>query len=475
MQIKKLSLKNFRNYEEEEFEFSPGLNVLFGKNAQGKTNCAEAVFYLCTGSSLRIRHDRQLIRSGAERARIAAVASNRFGDVSIEADIGENSREIRINGSKISKNADLLGNVNSVFFSPGELRLIQDGPDERRRFLNLSLSQLSRGYYTALLRYNKILEQRNALLKNRDVSLVLETLPVWDEQLCLYAARVACARAEFVARLAPLAAEAHAFLTDGAEALSLGMDRTYQGEEEEIAARLLREMSGAYEKDGVVQKAIAGLKENSDMLVIADLCLCEYTDHGHCGVLDGDGYVMNDETIELYGRTAVSQAEAGADIIAPSGMMDGQIAAIRIALDDAGFKNVPIMAYSAKFYSAYYGPFRDVANSAPGKGNRAGYQMPCGNRLEAMREIEMDVAEGADMIMVKPAGPYLDIIRDARERFDLPLAAYQVSGEYAMIKAAAQNGWIDEERIMMESLLGIKRAGADIIITYFAREAARLL
>ena len=219
--------------------------------------------------------------------------------------------------------------------------------------------------------------------------------------------------------------------------------------------------TGAYEKDGVVQKAIAGLKENSDMLVIADLCLCEYTDHGHCGVLDKDGYVMNDETIELYGRTAVSQAEAGADIIAPSGMMDGQIAAIRTALDDAGFKNIPIMAY--------------VANSAPGKGNRAGYQMPCGNRLEAMREIEMDVAEGADMIMVKPAGPYLDIIRDARERFDLPLAAYQVSGEYAMIKAAAQNGWIDEERIMMESLLGIKRAGADIIITYYAREAARLL
>ena len=233
--------------------------------------------------------------------------------------------------------------------------------------------------------------------------------------------------------------------------------------------------TGAYEKDGVVQKAIAGLKENSDMLVIADLCLCEYTDHGHCGVLDKDGYVMNDETIELYGKTAVSQAEAGADIIAPSGMMDGQIAAIRMALDDAGFKNIPIMAYSAKFYSAYYGPFRDVANSAPGKGNRAGYQMPCGNRLEAMREIEMDVAEGADMIMVKPAGPYLDIIRDARERFDLPLAAYQVSGEYAMIKAAAQNGWIDEERIMMESLLGIKRAGADIIITYYAREAARLL
>lgn len=233
--------------------------------------------------------------------------------------------------------------------------------------------------------------------------------------------------------------------------------------------------SGAYAKDGVVQKAIEGLKKNSDMLVIADLCLCEYTDHGHCGVLDKDGCVINDETIELYAKTAVSQADAGADIIAPSGMMDGQIAAIRAALDDAGHKNVPIMAYSAKFYSAYYGPFRDVANSAPGKGNRAGYQMQCGNRREAMREIELDIEEGADMIMVKPAGPYLDIIREARDRFDLPLAAYQVSGEYAMIKAAAANGWIDEERIMMESLLGIKRAGADMIITYFAEEAARML
>ncbi len=233
--------------------------------------------------------------------------------------------------------------------------------------------------------------------------------------------------------------------------------------------------SGAYQCDGVVQKAIEGLKENSDMMVIADLCLCEYTDHGHCGVLDDSGYVMNDETIELYGQTAVSQAQAGADIIAPSGMMDGQIEAIRIALDDAGFKNIPIMAYSAKFYSAYYGPFRDVAESAPGKGNRAGYQMQCGNRLEAMREIELDIAEGADMIMVKPAGPYLDIIREARDRFDLPLAAYQVSGEYSMIKAAAANGWVDGDRIMMESLLGIKRAGADIVITYFAEEAARML
>ena len=233
--------------------------------------------------------------------------------------------------------------------------------------------------------------------------------------------------------------------------------------------------SGAYEKQGVVQKAIEGLKENSDLLVIADLCLCEYTDHGHCGILDGCGCVKNDETIELYGRTAVSQAEAGADIIAPSGMMDGQVAAIRTALDDAGFKNVPIMAYSAKYQSAYYGPFRDIAESAPGKGDRAGYQMAWGNRKEAMREIEFDVAEGADMIMVKPAGPYLDIIRDAANTFDLPLAAYQVSGEYSMIKAAAANGWVDEERIMKESLIGIKRAGADIIITYFAEDMARML
>lgn len=233
--------------------------------------------------------------------------------------------------------------------------------------------------------------------------------------------------------------------------------------------------TGAYERDGVAQKAIAGLKENSDMLVIADLCLCEYTDHGHCGVLDQCGCVRNDETIELYGRTAVSQAEAGADIIAPSGMMDGQVAAIRMALDDAGFKNVPIMAYSAKYQSAFYGPFRDIAGSAPDKGDRAGYQMAWANRKEAMREIEFDIAEGADMIMVKPAGPYLDIIREAADRYDLPLAAYQVSGEFAMIKAAAANGWIDEERIMKESLIAIKRAGADIIITYYAEDMARLL
>ena len=249
MQIKKLSLENFRNYEKEEFSFSPGLNILFGKNAQGKTNCAEAVFYLCTGSSLRIRHDRQLIRAGAPRARIAAVAENRYGEVSIEAEIGENSREIRVNGNKIAKNAELLGNINSVFFSPGELRLIQDGPDERRRFLNLSLSQLSRSYYTALLRYNRIVEQRNALLKNRDFSLVFETLPVWDEQLCTYAAAVAYRRADYIRRLAPLAAEAHAFLTDGREELAVSPQKKYAGSEQDIKDRLFEELRESCERD----------------------------------------------------------------------------------------------------------------------------------------------------------------------------------------------------------------------------------
>ncbi len=231
----------------------------------------------------------------------------------------------------------------------------------------------------------------------------------------------------------------------------------------------------AYSNNGVVQQAIRGLKENSDLLVIADLCMCEYTDHGHCGILTHDGYVDNDRTIQTYGQIAVSQAYAGADIIAPSGMMDGQIAAIREALDDNGFQNIPIMAYSAKYQSAYYGPFRDIACSAPGKGNRAQYQMDPANRREALREIEGDLEEGADIIMVKPAGPYLDIIRDAAERYPVPICAYQVSGEYAMIKAAAANGWIDEDRIMMESLTSIKRAGADMMITYYAEKAARML
>ncbi len=249
MFIKKLTLVNFRNYEGETFAFSEGVNVLSGRNAQGKTNCAEAVFYLCTGASLRIRHDRQLIRHGESCASLRAEAESRYGSVVLEADVFENKRELRVNGSKVSRTADFIGNMNSVFFSPGELRLIQDGPDERRRFLNLSISQTSRAYCTALQRYNKILEQRNNLLKERDASLILETLPVWDEQLARYAAVIVRHRREFLSKLSPLAAEAHAYLTDGAETLTLGSDREYEGGEEEIAARLVRELGGAYERD----------------------------------------------------------------------------------------------------------------------------------------------------------------------------------------------------------------------------------
>ncbi|MDR0887778.1 MAG: porphobilinogen synthase [Candidatus Methanoplasma sp.] len=233
--------------------------------------------------------------------------------------------------------------------------------------------------------------------------------------------------------------------------------------------------SGAYADDGVVQRAIRGIKESSDLLVIADLCLCEYTDHGHCGVLCECGCVDNDSTLELYGKTAVSLAEAGADIIAPSGMMDGQVAAIRKALDGAGFKNVGIMAYSAKYQSAFYGPFRDAVHSAPSEGDRSGYQMQWGNRREAMIEMALDAEEGADILMVKPAMAYLDVIHEARESFDLPIAAYQVSGEYAMIKAAAANGWIDGKRAALESVTSIFRAGADMVITYFAEEIAKEL
>ena len=249
MQIKKLFLQHFRNYEKEDFSFSDGLNVLFGKNGQGKTNCAEAVFYLCTGASLRIRHDKQLIKIGAEHAKIVAEAENRYGKVQIEADIYENKREIRVNGSKIAKNADLMGHINSVFFSPGELRLIQDGPDERRRFMNISISQTSPAYYTALLRYNKILDQRNALLKNPDYSLVMDTLPVWDEQLCKYAAVIIKKRAEFLQKLAPFAKDLHAYLTDNKEELLLSPDKKFEGDEEEIAKTLMRRLSGSYEKD----------------------------------------------------------------------------------------------------------------------------------------------------------------------------------------------------------------------------------
>ena len=249
MRIKKLTLHNFRNYEDETFAFADGLNVLTGRNAQGKTNCAEAVFYLCTGSSLRIRHDRQLIRRGESCASLRAEGESRFGTLSLEADIFENKRELRVNGVKVNKSADFLGNINSVFFSPGELRLIQDGPDERRRFLNLSISQTSRPYAQALLRYNKILDQRNNLLKNRDVSLVLDTLPVWDEQLARYAAVIVRHRAAYLKELSPLAQEAHAFLTEGAEELSLSFDADYPEGEEAIAEELMKELSAANERD----------------------------------------------------------------------------------------------------------------------------------------------------------------------------------------------------------------------------------
>jgi porphobilinogen synthase len=231
----------------------------------------------------------------------------------------------------------------------------------------------------------------------------------------------------------------------------------------------------AYAEDGITQRAIRALKrEAGDLVVIADNCLCEYTDHGHCGVIEG-GEVLNDPTLDLLARTAVSQAEAGADIIAPSNMMDGFVAAIRDALDAAGFEQIPIMSYAVKYASGFYGPFRDAAQSAPQFGDRRGYQMDPANVREALREAELDYQEGADILMVKPALPYLDVIRAVRERFDLPVAAYQVSGEYAMIKAAARMGWIDEERVTTESLTSIKRAGAKLILTYFAREMAERL
>src|SRR5215216_2143432 len=234
--------------------------------------------------------------------------------------------------------------------------------------------------------------------------------------------------------------------------------------------------TGAYDDEGVIQLATRAIKAaHPDLLVIADLCLCEYTSHGHCGVLRADGVVDNDATLELLARTAVSQAEAGADAVAPSDMMDGRVGALRAALDDHGLTETPIIAYSAKYASAFYGPFREAAESAPAVGDRRGYQMDPPNVREALRECELDVAEGADAIMVKPALPYLDVIRRVRDATDLPLAAYNVSGEYAMVKAAAQNGWIDEQRAVIEALTGIKRAGADIIITYHAPDAARWL
>lgn len=230
--------------------------------------------------------------------------------------------------------------------------------------------------------------------------------------------------------------------------------------------------SGAYDDNGITQRAIRHIKNKMpQLIVIADVCLCEYTSHGHCGLID-NGQILNDETLPLLAKMAVSLAKSGADMIAPSDMMDGRVEAIRNALDDNGFTNIPIMAYSAKFASAFYGPFRDAAHSAPSFGDRKSYQMDCANRKEALRECEIDIEEGADIIMVKPALAYLDLIREASETFNCPVAAYNVSGEYAMVKAAAENGWIDEKKVVMEIMLGIKRAGASIIITYHALDVA---
>ncbi len=235
------------------------------------------------------------------------------------------------------------------------------------------------------------------------------------------------------------------------------------------------EGSGAWAADGIVQRAIRALRRaDSPLVVVADVCLCEYTDHGHCGVLE-DGEVANDPTLDLLGRAAVSLAAAGADIVAPSAMMDGQVAAIRRALDEGGRPDTPIMAYAAKYASSFFGPFREAADSAPRSGDRRGYQMDPPNAREALREMAADLAEGADVLMVKPALPYLDVLRRARERFDVPLAAYQVSGEYAMIAAAGERGWIDRQAAARESLTAIARAGADVVITYFAKEAAEWL
>jgi porphobilinogen synthase len=237
--------------------------------------------------------------------------------------------------------------------------------------------------------------------------------------------------------------------------------------------------TGAWHDCGIVQKATAAVKATvPELVVIVDTCLCEYTTHGHCGYLEvGDlsGRVLNDPTLELLKKTAISQAQAGADIIAPSGMMDGFVQAIRSGLDGAGFSDIPILSYAAKYASAYYGPFRDAAESTPQFGDRRTYQMDPGNRREALKEIELDIAEGADMLMVKPALAYMDIIWQVKQASQLPVAAYNVSGEYAMVKAAALNGWIDEERVVMETLLGFKRAGADLILTYHAKDAARWL
>uniref|UniRef100_A0A7C1G1M8 Delta-aminolevulinic acid dehydratase n=1 Tax=Thermomicrobium roseum TaxID=500 RepID=A0A7C1G1M8_THERO len=242
-----------------------------------------------------------------------------------------------------------------------------------------------------------------------------------------------------------------------------------------IPARKDELASEAYDPDGIVQRAVRELKRVApELVVITDVCNCEYTSHGHCGIVR-DGHILNDATLELLARTAVSHAEAGADMVAPSDMMDGRVLAIRRALDQAGFSEIPILSYAAKYASAFYGPFREAAESAPAFGDRRSHQMDPGNRREALREIATDLEEGADAIIVKPALAYLDVVAAARERFDVPIAAYNVSGEYAMVKAAARNGWIDEQRVVLEILTGIRRAGAQMIITYHAKDVARWL
>jgi porphobilinogen synthase len=242
-----------------------------------------------------------------------------------------------------------------------------------------------------------------------------------------------------------------------------------------VPAEKDEEATGAWEDDGIVQQALGALRPRfPELVLLTDVCLCEYTSHGHCGVV-ADGAVDNDRSLELLARTAVSHADAGADVVAPSDMMDGRVGAIREALDDQGFESTPILAYSAKYASAFYGPFREAADSAPAFGDRRGYQMDPANVREALRECEIDLAEGADAIMIKPALPYLDVIRAARETFDAPLAAYNVSGEYAMVKAAASAGWLDERTAALESLTAIKRAGADLIMSYWTKDLAAWL
>ena len=259
---------------------------------------------------------------------------------------------------------------------------------------------------------------------------------------------------------------------EGKEAASLGLPAVILfGLPEKKDARA----SGAWAKDGIVQQATRAMKDAvPDLLVLTDVCLCEYTDHGHCGVVEGET-IANDPTLDLLAKTAVAQAEAGADVVAPSDMMDGRVAAIRKALDAAGHADIAILSYAAKYASAFYGPFREAADSTPKFGDRRTHQMDPGNAREALREVLLDLDEGADMVMVKPALPYLDVLRRVRDAVNVPVGAYHVSGEYAMIEAAAKNGWIDRDRVILESLLAIRRAGADFILTYHAKDAARLL